>query len=110
MLETIKAMRPQDVLDILLVSYLIYRIILLLRGTRAVLYDGERLPHWHAVRLTITAPILPQRTDDAFAAAVQLRDAARAAMQQHLNASETATAQRRAPRLASMFHHHAPHP
>ena len=82
----------------------------ILRGTRAVLYDGERLPHWHAVRLTITTPILPQRTDDAFAAAVQLRDAAHAAMQQHLNASETATAQRRPPRLASMFHHDAPHP
>ena len=36
MLETITAMRWQDLLDILLVSYLIYRIILLLRGTRAV--------------------------------------------------------------------------
>ena len=36
MLEAISAMRPQDVIDILLVSYIIYRIMLLLRGTRAV--------------------------------------------------------------------------
>ena len=36
MLDTIRAMRPQDFIDILLVSYIIYRIILLLRGTRAV--------------------------------------------------------------------------
>ena len=36
MLDAISSMRPQDFIDILLVSYIIYRIMLLLRGTRAV--------------------------------------------------------------------------
>ncbi len=36
MLDAISSMRPQDIIDILLVSYIIYRIMLLLRGTRAV--------------------------------------------------------------------------
>jgi len=36
MLDILKAMRWQDIIDILLVSYIIYRIILLIRGTRAV--------------------------------------------------------------------------
>lgn len=36
MLDAILSMRLLDILDILLVSYIIYRIILLIRGTRAV--------------------------------------------------------------------------
>lgn len=36
MLDVLKAMRWQDIIDILIVSYIIYRIILLIRGTRAV--------------------------------------------------------------------------
>ncbi len=36
MLEAIHSIRLLDIIDILLVSYIIYRIILLLRGTRAV--------------------------------------------------------------------------
>ncbi len=36
MLDTIRAMRWQDIVDILIVSYLIYRTMLLIRGTRAV--------------------------------------------------------------------------
>ncbi len=36
MLDILKAMRWQDIIDILIVSYIIYRIILLIRGTRAV--------------------------------------------------------------------------
>lgn len=36
MQDIISALRWQDVCDILIVSYLIYRIILLIRGTRAV--------------------------------------------------------------------------
>ncbi len=36
MLETIRSIRLLDIVDILIVSYLIYRILLLIRGTRAV--------------------------------------------------------------------------
>ena len=36
MLDILSAMRWQDIIDILIVSYIIYRIILLIRGTRAV--------------------------------------------------------------------------
>lgn len=36
MLETIQSIRPLDIVDILIVSYLIYRTLLLIRGTRAV--------------------------------------------------------------------------
>ncbi|MDA8166115.1 MAG: diadenylate cyclase CdaA [Desulfobacteraceae bacterium] len=36
MLEVIQSMRWQDVCDILIVSYIIYRLILIIRGTRAV--------------------------------------------------------------------------
>lgn len=36
MLDAIRSVRPMDIVDILLVSYIIYRIILLIRGTRAV--------------------------------------------------------------------------
>ena len=36
MLETIRSMRLADVLDILIVSYLVYRVLILIRGTRAV--------------------------------------------------------------------------
>lgn len=36
MLDTIQSMRLLDIIDILIVSYIIYRIILLIRGTRAV--------------------------------------------------------------------------
>ena len=36
MFETLTAMRWQDVLDILIVSFIMYRIILLIRGTRAI--------------------------------------------------------------------------
>ncbi|NLZ17365.1 MAG: TIGR00159 family protein [Desulfobulbaceae bacterium] len=36
MIETIRSIRPLDIVDILIVSYLIYRTLLLIRGTRAV--------------------------------------------------------------------------
>jgi diadenylate cyclase len=36
MLDAIRSIRPLDILDILIVSFIIYRIILLIRGTRAV--------------------------------------------------------------------------
>jgi len=36
MLDAITSIRPLDIADILIVSYIIYRIILLIRGTRAV--------------------------------------------------------------------------
>ena len=36
MLDTIPSIRLRDIVDILIVSYLIYRILLLIRGTRAV--------------------------------------------------------------------------
>lgn len=36
MLEVLKSIRWQDILDILIVSFIIYRIILIIRGTRAV--------------------------------------------------------------------------
>lgn len=36
MLDAISSIRPLDIADILIVSYIIYRIILLIRGTRAV--------------------------------------------------------------------------
>ena len=36
MIEVLRGMRWQDIVDILIVSYIIYRIILLIRGTRAV--------------------------------------------------------------------------
>lgn len=36
MFDVLAAMRWQDIIDILIVSYIIYRIILLIRGTRAV--------------------------------------------------------------------------
>ncbi len=36
MIDTLPTLRPLDIIDILLVSYIIYRIILLIRGTRAV--------------------------------------------------------------------------
>lgn len=36
MLETIQSIRLPDVLDILIVSYLVYRVLILIRGTRAV--------------------------------------------------------------------------
>lgn len=36
MLDTISSIRLRDIVDILIVSYLIYRILLLIRGTRAV--------------------------------------------------------------------------
>ncbi|MBU0728437.1 MAG: diadenylate cyclase CdaA [Proteobacteria bacterium] len=36
MLEVLKSLRWQDVVDILIVAYIIYRIILFIRGTRAV--------------------------------------------------------------------------
>jgi diadenylate cyclase len=35
MLELIKSFRPQDFIDILIVWYIIYRVMLIIRGTRA---------------------------------------------------------------------------
>ena len=36
MLDVLKSIRWQDVIDILIVGYIIYRVILLIKGTRAV--------------------------------------------------------------------------
>lgn len=58
----------------------------LLCGTRELLADGEHLPHWHAVSLTIESAMRAQPAPDgnAFDAAVRLRDAVRAVMQRGL--------------------------
>ncbi len=56
-----------------------------LQGTREVLGDGERLPHRHPVQLDFDAPMRAAEAPiEPFAAAVALRDAARAAMAQRL--------------------------
>ena len=54
-----------------------------LRGTRSVLRDGQRLPRRFAVEAIIGAPLPAQPSEDAFAAAVQLRDTARAQILRH---------------------------
>jgi hypothetical protein len=47
------------------------------QGTRTVLRDGQVLPRRWPVRVTVGAPLERAGTEDAFAAAVRLRDAAR---------------------------------
>jgi acyl carrier protein len=54
-----------------------------LHGTRRVLRDGQWLPLWLPVRAVIGAPLTAPGGNDAFSAAVQLRDAARAQMLLH---------------------------
>ena len=74
---------------------------------------GDPLPdagHFAGVLVTGSAAMVTDRHDWSERSADWLRDAAHAAMQQGLNASEASMPQRRAPRLASIFHHHAPHP
>ena len=58
-------------------------IPLTLRGTRSVLRDGQRLPRRLPVEAVIGAPLTAQARDDVFAAAVQLRDTARAQILRH---------------------------
>ena len=54
---------------------------LALHGTRSLLRSGQWLPRRGVVRLTFGAPLLPSGTD--WTAALQLRDAARAAILRH---------------------------
>lgn len=54
-----------------------------LHGTRSVLRDGQHLPRRLPVSAVIGAPLTLPAGEDAFARAVQLRDAARAHMLQH---------------------------
>jgi len=58
-------------------------IPLTLRGTRSVLRDGQRLPRRLPVEAVIGAPLTVQASDDVFAAALQLRDTARAQILRH---------------------------
>jgi 1-acyl-sn-glycerol-3-phosphate acyltransferase len=52
-------------------------IAITLRGTRTILPDGEWLPRRGRVQMRISVPLMPAQRSDRFAAAVQLRDAAR---------------------------------
>lgn len=54
-----------------------------LHGTRRVLRDGQWLPRRLPVSAVVGAPLRAPGGDDAFSAAVQLRDAARAQMLRH---------------------------
>ncbi|MEW6561391.1 MAG: AMP-binding protein [Pseudomonadota bacterium] len=83
----------------------------ILRGTRTVLPDGAHLPHWHSVRLTIGAPLHPrlEAGTSAFDAAVQLRDAAHAAMQQALQASAEARRNSHSARPSLALRQRSPH-
>ena len=55
-----------------------------IRGTRMLLRDGQWLPRRNPVTLTIGSPLFPPSSaPDAFASAVQLRDAARAFILTH---------------------------
>jgi len=58
-------------------------IPLALHGARSVLRDGQRLPRRVPVRAVIGAPLTARADEDAFAAAVRLRDAARAHVLRH---------------------------
>ncbi len=54
-----------------------------LYGTRLVLRDGQRLPRRLPVGAVVGAPLVMPSGDEAFAAAVQLRDTARAEILRH---------------------------
>ena len=58
-------------------------ITIALRGTRSVLRDGQRLPRRSAVEAVIGAPLALQAGENMFAAAVQLRNSARAQILRH---------------------------
>jgi 1-acyl-sn-glycerol-3-phosphate acyltransferase len=53
-----------------------------IRGTRSMLRADSRFPHRGVARIIVAAPILPAGSD--WSAAVKLREAARAAILQHL--------------------------
>lgn len=59
-----------------------------IRGTRSLLRANSWFPHRGEVRVIVAAPILPAGTD--WAAAVKLRDAARAALLAHLREPDLA--------------------
>lgn len=59
-----------------------------IRGTRSLLRANSWFPHRGKVRVIVAAPILPAGTD--WAAAVKLRDAARAALLAHLREPDLA--------------------
>jgi len=62
-----------------------------IRGSRTVLRDGQRLPRRGMLVVTIGAPIPPPAdTQDAFAAAVRLRNLARAEILQHCGEASVA--------------------
>jgi len=61
-----------------------------IRGTRSLLRADSRFPHRGGVRVIVGLPIMPESTD--WAAAVKLRDTARAAILQHLGEPDLAQA------------------
>ena len=63
-------------------------IPLTLRGTRFVLRDGQWLPRRLPVSAVVGAPLTVSAGNDAFSAAVQLRDAARAQILRHCGEPE----------------------
>ena len=63
-------------------------IPLTLRGTRFVLRDGQWLPRRLPVSAVVGAPLTVSAGNDAFSAAVQLRDAARARILEHCGEQE----------------------
>ncbi len=54
-----------------------------LRGTRSLLRDGRHLPSRVPISIVVGAPLRPPPGDDAFAAALWLRDASRAHILRH---------------------------
>jgi len=63
-----------------------------IRGTRALLRDGQLLPRRGALTVTIGSPLPPPAQEpDAFAAAVALRDAARAHILAHCGEPDSRT-------------------
>jgi hypothetical protein len=61
-----------------------------IRGTRSLLRADSRFPRRGAARIIVAATIMPPGTD--WDAAVQLRDAAHAAILQHLGEPDLAQA------------------
>lgn len=60
-------------------------------GTRSVLRDGQRLPRRAPLRLVGGAPLTARAGEDPFAAAVHLRDAARAHILRHCDEPDLAS-------------------
>ena len=77
-LNLIPRLRWQDALDVVIVAYVIYRIAMLIRGTRTMLRCDQWLPRRSRIDIEIADAIKPGGSD--FASVLRLRDAAREAM------------------------------